>query len=74
MKLIITLFVSVILYFLMMHFGLTPLVIWISLIVLWSLIDYFIYNNPFSWKDYIILVIIISVVEIATWYNYFGLL
>lgn len=73
MKLFLTLLVSIIIYFGLVYYGATSLVIWIVLIVLWTLIDYLTYNNPFSWKDYIILAIVLSVVEIGTEYNYFGL-
>ncbi|MDC1162322.1 hypothetical protein OAT18_02650 [Tenacibaculum sp.] len=73
MKLFLTLLVSMIIYFGLIYFGATSLVIWIVLIVLWTLIDYVTYNNPFSWKDYIILAIVLSVVEIGAEYNYFGL-
>ena len=74
MKLLLTLIISLLVYFGMAYYGLSSLIIWITLIVLWSMIDYFTYKNPFSWKDYAILVIILSVVEIGSWYNYFGLL
>lgn len=73
MKLFLTLLASIIIYFGLVYYGATSLVIWIVLIVLWTLIDYLTYNNPFSWKDYIILAIVLSVVEIGTEYNYFGL-
>lgn len=73
MKLFLTLLVSIIIYFGLVYYGATSLVIWIVLIVLWTLIDYLTYNNPFSWKDYIILAIVLSVVEIGTEYNYLGL-
>lgn len=74
MKLILTIIISILAYFGMVYYGSSSLIIWIVLVVLWSVIDYFTYNNPFSWKDYIILAIILSVVEIGSWYNYFGLL
>ncbi|MGB0891129.1 MAG: hypothetical protein ACPGUU_02170 [Flavobacteriaceae bacterium] len=74
MKLILTIIISILVYFGMVYYGSSSLIIWIVLIALWSVIDYFTYNNPFSWKDYIILAIILSVVEIGSWYNYFGLL
>lgn len=74
MKLIVTILISIIAYFALAYYGASSLIIWIVLIVLWSVIDYFTYNNPFSWKDYLLLVVILSVVEIGAWYNYFGLL
>lgn len=73
MKLFSTLLVSIIIYFGLIYFGATSLVIWIVLIIIWTLIDYMTYSNPFSWKDYIILAIVLSVVEIVAEYNYFGL-
>ncbi len=73
MKLFLTLVVSVLAYFGLGYYGATSLVIWIVLIVLWTLIDYLTYNNPFSWKDYIILAIVLSVIEMGVEYNYFGL-
>ncbi|WP_143592149.1 hypothetical protein [Tenacibaculum holothuriorum] len=74
MKLLLTTIISIIAYFIMAQYGTSSLIIWVALIILWSVIDYFTYNNPFSWKDYLILVIILTVVEIGAWYNYFGLL
>lgn len=74
MKLIVTIIISVLAYFGMLYYGASSLIIWIVLIVLWSVIDYFTYSSPFSWKDYVILVIILSLVEVGSWYNYFGLL
>lgn len=74
MKLIVTIIISVLAYFGMLYYEASSLIIWIVLIVLWSVIDYFTYSNSFSWKDYVILVIILSLVEVGSWYNYFGLL
>ena len=74
MKLIITIIISVLVYFGMAYYSMSSLMVWIVLIVLWAIIDYFTYNNPFTWKDYTILVVILSVVEISALYNYFGLL
>ena len=74
MKLLLTLIISILAYFGMAYYNSSSLVIWVTLIVLWSVIDYFTYINPFNWKDYIILVIVLTVIEIGSWYNYFGLL
>ncbi|MEQ3500045.1 hypothetical protein ABMY20_09835 [Tenacibaculum sp. SSH1-16] len=74
MKLILTLALSILAYFGMVYYGVSSLVIWIFLIILWTVIDYFTYDKPFSWIDYIILVIVLSLVEIGSWYNYFGVL
>lgn len=74
MKLILTLALSILAYFGMAYYGASSLIIWIVLIILWTVIDYFTYDKPFSWTDYIILVIVLSLVEIGSWYNYFGVL
>lgn len=74
MKLFLTLIVSILTYFGLQYYQTGSLVTWVVLVVLWTVIDYFTYDNPFSWKDYILLVVILSVVEIATLYNYFGTL
>ncbi|MCF2873372.1 MULTISPECIES: hypothetical protein [unclassified Tenacibaculum] len=74
MKLFLTLIVSILTYFGLQYYQTGSLITWVVLVVLWTVIDYFTYNNPFSWKDYIILVVILSIVEIATLYNYFGTL
>ena len=74
MKLFLTLIVSILTYFGLQYYQTGSFITWVVLIVLWTVIDYFTYDNPFSWKDYILLVIILSVVEIATLYNYFGTL
>lgn len=74
MKLLITIIISIAAYFGMVYFGAGSITIWIALIVLWAVIDYFTYKNPFNWKDYVVLVIVLSAVEIAEMYSYFGLL
>lgn len=74
MKLLLTLIVSIIAYFGMVYYGISSLVIWIVLIVLWTIIDYFTYDKPFSWTEYIILAIVLSLIEMGSWYNYFGLI
>ncbi|KAB1155269.1 hypothetical protein [Tenacibaculum aiptasiae] len=74
MKLFLTLIVSILTYFGLQYYQTGSFITWVVLIVLWTAIDYFTYDNPFSWKDYILLVVILSVVEIATLYNYFGTL
>lgn len=71
MKLFLTLIVSILTYFGLQYYQTGSFITWVVLIVLWTVIDYFTYDNPFSWKDYILLVVILSVVEIATLYNYF---
>lgn len=74
MKLFLTLIITLVAYFVMVHYGVSSLFIWVVFIIFWSAIDYFTYQNPFSWSDYIILVIIVSAIEISTWYDYFGFL
>ncbi|WP_299122037.1 hypothetical protein [uncultured Tenacibaculum sp.] len=74
MKLFLTLIVSILTYFGLQYYQTGSLITWVVLVVLWTVIDYFTYDNPFSWKDYILLVVILSVIEIATLYNYFGTL
>lgn len=70
MKLIITLIGSVTLYFGLDYFGLNSIIIWILLIVVWAMIDYFYYQKPFTWTDYGILVIVLSIVELNSWYHF----
>lgn len=74
MKLLLTLIASVLIYFGLLYYQTSSFVTWVVLIVLWTVVDYFTYNNPFTWKDYILLVVILSLVEIAMMYNYFGIL
>ena len=74
MKLIATLILSILVYFGLSYYNSSSLVIWIALIIMWTIIDYLTYNQPFNWKDYTVLVIVLSLVEISSWYNYFGLL
>ncbi|WP_460219274.1 hypothetical protein [Psychroserpens sp. MEBiC05023] len=74
MKLLLTLVISVFAYFGMAYYDLTSWMIWIALIIIWAIIDYLTYSNPFSWKDYTVLAILITIIEICSWYNYFGIL
>lgn len=70
MKLIITLIASIALYFGLDYFSINSLIIWILLIALWSVIDYLCYQKPFTWTDYAILVIVLSIIELNNWYHF----
>lgn len=72
MKLLLTQIASVIVYFSMAYFGLSSMLIWVALIIIWTAVDYLTYDKPFTWKDYIILAIVLSVVEMGSWYNLYG--
>lgn len=74
MKLFLTIVLSVLAYLGMAYYGMASLIIWIMLIVLWAIVDYCTYKKPFNWKDYTLLVIVLSLVEIGAWYDYFGML
>lgn len=74
MKLLLTLIISVLIYFGLLYYQTDSFITWVVLIVIWTVVDYFSYSIPFTWKDYAILVVILSVVEIVTMYNYFGIL
>ena len=70
MKLIITLLLSIGIYFLLNAYHTSSLVVWIVLIVFWTLVDYFFYHSLFKWKDYLILVLVLSLIEAASYYGY----
>lgn len=74
MRLFLILIISIFAYYTLTYYGITSWIIWITLVILWMVIDYFFCQNPLSWKEYTLLVIVISIIEIGMWYNYFGLL
>ncbi|NER11849.1 hypothetical protein GWK08_00195 [Leptobacterium flavescens] len=74
MKLFYTLIASIVAYLFLNYLGLGSWVIWVILVAFWILIDYLFYKKPFSWKDYIVLVLLVSVVEISSWYGFFDFL
>lgn len=72
MKLLVTICVSFLTFFTMYHFQVGTIFTWIILIALWTVIDYSAYKNPFSWKEYTLLVVIFSIIEIVTGTTYFN--
>lgn len=64
MKLFITTIVSAIILIVLKMLGLSSWPIWIGLIIFWMALDYWFYLSPFKWKDYIILIILLSIFEI----------